>query len=65
MRFYVLDNVSLLKYFQSQMDGYHETSLTNKNGSHQPDPGDMGLGGCAGSKEYEQEIFNDPASCPR
>ena len=47
------------------MDGYHETSLTNKNGSHQPDPGDMGLGGCAGSKEYEQEIFNDPASCPR
>ena len=52
------------------MDGYHETSLTTKNGSHQ-DPGDMGnignigLGGCAGNKEYDQEIFNDPASCPR
>lgn len=61
---------------QNQMDPYHETSLTTKNGAHheleaRPCGGGelgLGLGGC-GSKDQglanEQEVFTDPTNCPR
>ena len=54
---------------QNQMDGYHETSLTTKNGAHHEldnrEPGAGVPGGIGVHPKDDQELFNDPSSCPR
>ena len=51
------------------MDGYHETSLTTKNGAHHEldnrEPGAGVPGGIGVHPKDDQELFNDPSSCPR
>ena len=49
-------------YPQTQMEAYHETSLSTKNGAHGHAHHDQGGGDI---KEADQEMFTDPASCPR
>ena len=44
------------------MEAYHETSLSTKNGAHGHAHHDQGGGDI---KEADQEMFTDPASCPR
>jgi len=73
---FLKNSVNLCNSKQNQMDPYHETSLTTKNGAHheleaRPCGGGelgLGLGGC-GSKDQglanEQEVFTDPTNCPR
>ena len=63
------ENCFIVCSLQNQMDGYHETSLTTKNGAHHEldnrEPGAGVPGGIGVHPKDDQELFNDPSSCPR